>query len=171
MPPDEESICVYFSFMAVKNRSPNTVLATRLAIRFFQRIAFPDLEPPTDSLRVAALVIGIKKKFGRTQRRRAAITPEIMKVILSKTLDPSLEQLNATQLCLAAAMFVMYFGAMRAEEALSLLTEHVAISASGNLRITLSKGKCNQFKQIHNFFLVPAVEAQALCPVKVIICW
>ena len=92
------------------------------------------------------MVIGIKKKFGKTQRRRAAITPEIIKVILSKTMEPSLEHLNATQLCLAAAMFVMYFGAMRAEEALSLLTEHVSISASGNLRITLSKGKCNQFK-------------------------
>ena len=58
MPPDEEAICVYFSFLAVKNRSPNTVLVTRSAIRFFQRIAFPDLEPPTDSPRVAALVIG-----------------------------------------------------------------------------------------------------------------
>ena len=60
---------------------------------------------------------------------------------------------------------------MRAEEALTLLKEHVSISASRNLRITLSKGKCNQFKWLHNVFLVPAVEAQALCPVKVIICW
>ena len=86
MPRDEEAICVYFSFLAVKKRSPNLVLVTRSAIIFFQRIAFPELEPPTDSPRVVALVVGIKKKFGRTQRRRAAITPEIMKVILSKTL-------------------------------------------------------------------------------------
>ena len=82
-----------------------------------------------------------------------------------------MEQLNATQLHLAAAMLVMYFGAMRAEEALNLLMEHISISASGNLRVTLSKGKCNQFKHLHNIFLVPAVEAQVLCPVMVIICW
>ena len=68
-------------------------------------------------------------------------------------------------------MFVMYFGAMRAEEALNPFTEHVSILASGNLKVTLSKGKCNQFKCLHNVFLVPAVETQALCPVKVIIRW
>ena len=92
-------------------------------------------------------------------------------MILSKTLELSFEQLNATQLRLVAIMFVMYFGAMRAEEALNLLMEHVLISASGNLKVTLSKGKCNQFKRLHNVFLVPAVEAQALCPVQVIIHW
>ena len=45
MPMDEETICIYFSMLAVKSVSPNIVLAARSAIRFFQRLSFPTLEP------------------------------------------------------------------------------------------------------------------------------
>ena len=67
MPLDEETICIYFSMLAVKSLSPHLILATRSAIRLFQRLSFPTLEPATDSPRVQALIIGIKKKFGKTK--------------------------------------------------------------------------------------------------------
>ena len=89
-----------------------------------------------------------------------------MKILLSKCLEPDLESLNTTQLQLAAEIFTIYFGAMKVEEALNLLMENVSISNNGNLRITLVKGKMNQFKKRQEVFLVPAVEENALCPVK-----
>ena len=66
---------------------------------------------------------------------------------------------------------MMYFGAMRAEEASNLLIENVSISNSGNLRIMLVKGKMNQFKKKQEVFLVPAVEESVLCPVKIMMKW
>ena len=72
MPPDEETICIYFSMLAIKSLSPNIILAARSAIRFFQCLSFPTLEPETVSLRVQALIIEIKKKFGKTEKRRSA---------------------------------------------------------------------------------------------------
>ena len=118
---------------------------------------------------MAVLVCGIKKKFGRTEKRRSAITPDYMKVILSKSIEPDLEQLNTTQLRLATLIFTMYFSAMRAEEAAILLMENISISQNGNLKITLIKGKTNQFKKRQDVYLVLAGEAQALCPVKIIL--
>ena len=64
MPPDEETICIYFSMLAVRSCSPNLILAARSAIRFFQCLSFPTLESATDSPRVQALIVGIKKNLG-----------------------------------------------------------------------------------------------------------
>ena len=63
MPPDEETICIYFLMLAVKSFSLHIILAARSAIRFFQRLSFPTLEPATESPRVQALIIGIRKKL------------------------------------------------------------------------------------------------------------
>ena len=60
---------------------------------------------------------------------------------------------------------------MRAEKALGLLTDNIKVSPNGNLQIILQKGKCNQFKQKQLVYLIPALETQALCPVKVLIKW
>ena len=68
-------------------------------------------------------------------------------------------------------VFTMYFSAMRAEEAAYLLMENISISHNGNLKITLIKGKTNQFKKRQDVYLVPAVENQAVCPVKSILKW
>ena len=82
-----------------------------------------------------------------------------------------MENLNTTQLRLAVLIFTIYFGVMRAEEASNLLMENVSISNSGNLRITLLKGKMNQFKKRQEVLLVPTVRVQALCPVRIILKW
>ena len=60
---------------------------------------------------------------------------------------------------------------MGAEEAANLWRENISISQKRNLKITLIKGKTNQFKKRQDVYLVPAVEAQALCPVKIILKW
>ena len=49
--------------------------------------------------------------------------------------------------------------------------DNISISNNGNLKITLIKGKMNQFKKRQEVFLVPAVEAQALYPVRIILKW
>ena len=98
MPPDEETICIYFSMLAVKSLSPHLILAARSAIRFFQHLSFPTLKPFTDSPRVQALIIGIKKKFGKTENCRLALTLDWMNILLMKCLEPDLELLNTTPL-------------------------------------------------------------------------
>ena len=98
MPPDKETICIYFSMLAVRSLLPNLILAARSAIRFFQCLSFPTLEPATDSPRVQALIIGIRKKFGRTEKCKSALTPDLMTILLIKCLEPDLEALNTTQL-------------------------------------------------------------------------
>ena len=60
---------------------------------------------------------------------------------------------------------------MRAEEASNVFMENVSISNNGNLRIMLIKGKMNQFKKKQEVFLVPAVEENKLCPVKIMMKW
>ena len=97
------------------------------------------------------------------------MTPKVIKVVLTKCLEPGLLDLDVTQLRLACVVFTMYY--MRAEEALDMLTENVKISPNGNLQLTLQKGKCNQYKKLHHVYLIPAMEAQALCPVHVLIQW
>ena len=98
MPLEEETICIYFSMLAVKSLFPHLIVAARSAIRFFQHLSFPTLEPATDSPRVQALIIGIKKKFGKTEKRRSALTLDLMKILLTKCLEPDLETRNSTQL-------------------------------------------------------------------------
>ena len=78
MPAEEENICIYFAYLSLNQRSPNGVLAARSAIKFFQTLAFPTLESATDSPRVALVVHGIKKKFGKAVKRYAAMTPEVV---------------------------------------------------------------------------------------------
>ena len=96
---------------------------------------------------------------------------DYMKVIPSKSIEPDLEQLNTTQLRVAALVFTMYFLAMRAEEAANLLIENISLSQNGNFKITLVKGKTNQFQKRQDVYMVPTVEAQALCPVRIILKW
>ena len=48
---------------------------------------------------------------------------DVVKGVLTKCLDPGLPLLTLTQLRFACVIFCMYFGAMRAEEALDLLTK------------------------------------------------
>ena len=50
-----------------------------------------------------------------------AIKADIVKEVLMKCLGPGLELLTLTQLRFATVIFTMYFGAMRAEEALDVL--------------------------------------------------
>jgi len=80
MCPDEEKICIYFTMLVVRSLLPYLILAARSAIMFFQRLSFPTLEPDTDSPGVKALIISIKKIFGRTEKRRSAFTPDVMKL-------------------------------------------------------------------------------------------
>ena len=147
------------------------MLVARSAIKFFQRVAFPTLESATDSPRLALVVQGIKKEFEKTVKRQAVMTPEVVKEVLSKCLDPGLHLLNATQLRFSCIIFLMYYGCMRAEEALDILTENIKISPSGNLQVVLQMGKCNQYKKMHSVYLIPALEVQALCLVRVLIQW
>ena len=99
------------------------------------------------------------------------MTADVVKEVLSKCLDPGLPLLTSTQLRFSCMIFLKYFGAIRVEEALDLLTENIKVSSNGNLQIVLQKGKCNQYKQKQSVYLIPALESQALCPVKVLIKW
>ena len=87
------------------------------------RVAYPDMESPTDNFRIALIIQGVRKKFGKVVKRRMAMTADIIKEVLIKCLDPGLQLLTLTQLRFATIVFTMYFGAMQAEEALELLTE------------------------------------------------
>ena len=136
---------------------------------FFTKVAFPNLESTTDNPRVALVVQRVKKKVGKVIKCRTAMTADVVKEVLSKCLDPGLPLLTSTQLRFSCMIFLKYFGAIRVEEALDLLTENIKVSSNGNLQIVLQKGKCNQYKQKQSVYLIPALESQALCPVKVLI--
>ena len=82
--------------------------------------------------------------------------------MLQKTLDPGFQLLTLTQLRFACIIHVMYFGCIRAEEALELLTENVVVSPNRNLQLIVQNYKTNQYKQVKNIYLIPALESAAL---------
>ena len=65
MPPSVETVSIYFAFLSLRQRSPNGVLVARSAIKFFTKVAHPNLESPTDNPKVALVVQGVCKKFGK----------------------------------------------------------------------------------------------------------
>ena len=53
-------------------------------------VAHPDVESPTDRSRISNIVQGIRKKFRQVVKGRLAMTADIVKEVLQKTLDPAL---------------------------------------------------------------------------------
>ena len=117
--------------MAVQKCTPTPILAARAALRYYHVTFYPEPTPPTDSPRVHALVLGIRRKFANPITKMKILSPELAKTMALNLIEEGLP----TKLRLAALFNLMYFTCTRFEEVQNLLTDHVSISPHGNLKI------------------------------------
>ena len=76
MPPDIDTLAIYFPLLALRQKTPKGVLAARSTIKFLFSVANLDSESPTDSNRISPIVQGMGKKFGGFVNKRIVLTPD-----------------------------------------------------------------------------------------------
>ena len=108
MPPDVDTLSIYFALLALRQRTPTGVLAARSAIKFLFSVANPDSKSPTDSNRIGKIIQGIGKKFGGIINNRITLTPDQMKEVIQRTLDAGLQLLSLVQLSFACIVLCMH---------------------------------------------------------------
>ena len=169
LPASPDTVTLYLTNLGVRYRTLPPILAARSGIRYYLGIHFPDLPPPTESLVVATLVSGIKRKFARYITKKKPVTPDLVRKCLEHLCQKGLDYMNLVELRNAAMFAVLYFTAARFEEVADLQTENVMVSLGGNIELLYVKSKTNQYKKAHSAFLTEHSEAGNLDPVKIII--
>ena len=123
---------------------------------------------PTDSVRVAQVIKGLKRKFAKPVIKKRPITPVMAKSLLSLYTSKGLESMDLMELRSAAFFSVLYFCCARYEEAAKLKMENVKVTVEGNLEFLFMEAKNNQLLECRKSYVSPTVNGGDLCPVKII---
>ena len=132
------------------------------------RIAYPESTSPTDSVRIAQVIKGLKRKFTKPVIKKRPITPLIEKSLLSLYTSKGLENTELMELRFAALFSMLYFCCARYEEAAKLKLENVKKTVKGNLEFLFKEAKNNQFLECRKSYVSPTVNGRDLCPVRII---
>lgn len=172
LPSDPDVINTYFCKLAEESNSVNTVNNARSAIRHYNLIYRPDIEPPTDRVDVVMVNNSLKREFGKPVTKRPGVTKEIVDSVITKTLKG--EQMKESGFtvfikdwCIVALTVVTFFAFARYEECAALKKSNFEFLDNGDLEITFVKAKNNQFHDAKK--TVIAAKGGILCPVNVIL--
>ena len=144
--PFTEFTCIAFlSDTAENSKGVGGVDQARAALKHFHMMSCPDSESPTDSLRVTAVIKGIKRRFQRpVQKKRPIATKDFEKLLISATDKGNYKNVKLVDLRFAAQISVMFCTFSRYEESCALRVSDLMEEEEGMV-VKFPKGKQYQF--------------------------
>ena len=78
-PAEEDHICAYLISLCDASQSMAPTLSARSAIGFYHRLQFLRLAVPTDSIRVAMCMAGLRRKWDKPKKKAALFIPDVVR--------------------------------------------------------------------------------------------
>ena len=126
LPASVETVSLYLAVCSLRTQTIAPAYAARSAIGFYHKMAYLESTSPTDSVRIAQVIKGLKRKFAKPVVKKRPITPLMAKALLSLYTSKGLENMDLMELRSAAFFSVLYFCCTRYEEAAKLKLENVS---------------------------------------------
>ena len=135
LPSRQDTVSRYLADMANQGYSPNTIGRRSAAIGYRHRLE--NLEPPTNSEMVKAVISGIRREVGHSPTRKAPVTADVIRKLLA--------QLPLTTIGFRdrALLLLGFAGAFRRSELVALTIEDLERTEHG-LIVHLRRSKTDQ---------------------------
>ena len=134
---------MYLTYLAYSSGGMSAVKTAVSALKFYAGLQGTGSNYISDPL-IHTVVKGLERDFSKPVQQKEGFTPgEVKRLIqhlLREKIGPKLKDQR-----LACLILVMYVGAMRFEEAAAIEIANITTLETGNIMITLRKGKTNQF--------------------------
>ena len=168
LPIDKEVVLAYFIFLAEEKSSLASVLTSRSAIRHYGIINQPHLPCPTDSLDISLVVRSIQRKLGKPVKKANPTTkPIIVKLIDTLEGDQLLTsdfKKNIDIWQVVTKTVFKFYSFARFEEILILRKSDFLFFDNGDVEVTISKAKNNQFHEARTSYICKSDDKY--CPVN-----
>ena len=152
--------------------SASPALTARSAIRFYNLVHRPDLPSPTDAANVSMLMKGIERKFSSPVKKRLGTSPDILRKFIDLLCFDQLKHCLFKQPLdlwfLVAKTIVKFHCFARFEEVVALKWNNIKFLDDGNVEITFTKGKNNQFHHAHTSVITKCINSLVHCPVNIL---
>ena len=134
---------MYLTYLAYSSGGMSAVKTAVSALKFYAGLQGTGDNYISDPL-IHTVVKGLDRDFAKPVQQKEGFTAgEVKRLIqhlLREKIGPKLKDQR-----LACLILVMYVGAMRFEEAAAIEIANITTLETGNIMITLRKGKTNQF--------------------------
>ena len=134
---------MYLTYLAYSSGGMGAVKTAVSALKFYAGLQGTGGNYISDPL-IHTVVKGLERDFSKPVQQKEGFTPvevkQLIRHLLREKIGPKLKDQR-----LACLILVMYVGAMRFEEAAAIELANIATLETGNIMITLRKGKTNQF--------------------------
>ena len=133
---------VYLTYLAYSSGGMGAVKMAVSAFKFYAGLQGPEGNYISDPL-INTVIKGLERDFLKPVKQKEGFTPvevrQLVRHLLKEKICPKLKDLR-----LACLILVMYIGATRFKEAAAIELSNITTLKTGNLMITLRKGKTNQ---------------------------
>ena len=137
-------LAVYLTYLAYSSGGMSAVKTAVSALKFYSSLQGTGESNYISDPLIRTVVRGLDRDFSKPVLQKEGFTAgEVKRLIqhlLREKIGPKLKDQR-----LACLILVMYVGAMRFEEAAAIEIANIATLETGNIMITLRKGKTNQF--------------------------
>ena len=137
-------LAVYLTYLAYSSGGMSAVKTAVSALKFYAGLQGTGESNYISDPLIHTVVKGLERDFSKPVQQKEGFTPgEVKRLIqhlLREKIGPKLKDQR-----LACLILVMYVGAMRFEEAAAIEIANITTLETGNIMITLRKGKTNQF--------------------------
>ena len=137
-------LAVYLTYLAYSSGGMSAVKTAVSALKFYSGLQGTGESNYISNPLIHTVVKGLERDFAKPVQQREGFTAsevkQLIQHILKEKIGPKLKDQR-----LACLILVMYVGAMRFEEAAAIEIANITTLETGNIMITLRKGKTNQF--------------------------
>ena len=150
-------LAVYLTYLAYSSGGMSAVKTSISALKFYAGLQGTGESDYISDPLIHTVVKGLDRDFSKPVHQREGFTAgEVRRLIqhlLREKIGPKLKDQR-----LACLILVMYVGAMRFEEAAAIEIDNIKTLETGNIMISLRKGKTNQFAK-NQIVILPKPEA------------
>ena len=148
-------VALYLTFLAYKSGGLAAVTTARSALGYYAKLQGAEGSYMKDPL-IETVVKGLERDFSKPIQQREGFSPEemrkLIKYFLREKICPKLVDLR-----MACLLLLLYLSAARFEEAAGIELANIRTLETGNLMITLRKGKKNQLAK-NQVIVLPKME-------------
>ena len=144
LPSSVTDICVFLTMTSA--RGLNAVMMARAAIRYFNLKFMSNKASPTDDMKVANLMVGLRRKLGKPVTKREPIQHDLLLKVIKVFLPDGLaSDVNAINFRWACFYSLMFYCSSRYEELAFVNLGDIKFTSEGNIKINFRKAKNNQY--------------------------
>ena len=150
-------LAVYLTYLAYSSGGMSAVKTSISALKFYAGLQGTGESDYISDPLIHTVVKGLDRDFSKPVLQKEGFTAgEVRRLIqhlLREKIGPKLKDQR-----LACLILVMYVGAMRFEEAAAIEIDNIKTLETGNIMITMRKGKTNQFAK-NQMVILPKPDA------------